>query len=658
MARRARDTLSRGSKKRPALALRTDVHGSKESTSQEQALRPLYSDSADDQTSVDVIKDGDREPANAYDGQEGESGQLGINDSTPICESERPASQIEAARPIDAVNDDFIPAESFDEAGYLRLNPDVRRAIELGQLESGYSHYLWHGRAEGRRVPDTPREARNIMLASSHGSLQPAVSTNRARASIDALLVAPKSGLMIIGWIDDVSHPLSCIRIIAEDWRVVIDASRYLRVRRMDVEQAVGGRRLHAFGFIGFLHFDQGGAASRPIKIELWQEGGYSTVLECAPAFVEDVELRDTVLAHLASSSFFGNPGVESMSYLGRGVGAELVRFNKSITRRIVATPYVERFGPQKHSPRGTIVVCLYGKPEFFFVQNCLYAGLPGIDDYEFVYVSNSPEMAETLLREARSANLIYGLTNSVVILSGNAGFGAANNAAARIARSDRLLVVNPDVFPRDRDWALKHTELLATAPRHQTRIFGVPLYYDDGSLMHGGMYFEVDVGLSLSSGTPAQTLICRTEHYGKGAPSKSKQFTTPRPVPSVTGAFISIERSWYEELGGFTEDFIFGHYEDADLCLKSIVKGTAPWLHDIRMWHLEGKGSTRQPPHEGGSIVNRWLFSSTWIPMIEDGLKGPAPTHALMQPPVPPAPAVSDNEQAKRKIGRQRRAI
>jgi GT2 family glycosyltransferase len=318
----------------------------------------------------------------------------------------------------------------------------------------------------------------------------------------------------------------------------------------------------------------------------------------------------------------------------------------------------VERFGPQGRSPRGTIVVCLYGKPEFFFVQNCLYAGLPGIDDYEFVYVSNSPEMAETLLREAHCANLIYGLAISIVILPGNAGFGAANNAAARIARSDRLLVVNPDVFPRDQDWAKKHTELLGSVPAEQSRMFGVPLYYDDGSLMHGGMYFEVDVGLSLSGGRPAPARICRTEHYGKGSPAKSVNFIRPRPVPAVTGAFISIERSWFELLGGFTEDFIFGHYEDADLCLKSIARGTAPWIHDIRLWHLEGKGSTRRPHHEGGSIVNRWLFSSTWMAMIENGLKGPAPTHALMEPTVSPTSLVPESEHSKRKVVRQRRVI
>jgi GT2 family glycosyltransferase len=170
-------------------------------------------------------------------------------------------------------------------------------------------------------------------------------------------------------------------------------------------------------------------------------------------------------------------------------------------------------------------------------------------------------------------------------------------------------------------------------------------------------MYFEVDVGLSLSGGRPVPARICRTEHYGKGAPAKAVQFNRSRPVPAVTGAFISVERSWYEQLGGFSESFIFGHYEDADLCLKSIAAGAAPWIHDIRLWHLEGKGSAnRRPHHEGGSIVNRWLFSSMWMPMIENGLLGPTPTHPLMQPAGARAPWGSDSDFGKPKIARQRR--
>jgi GT2 family glycosyltransferase len=640
MVRRVRSASSNGSRKRRPAAVPADTGEPVEPTSFGDARGQFYSDGNADQASLDISE--------VVEGT--------VDVVMMESEGEQLVPENQAAVGPETTDDDLIPVESFDEAGYLRLNPDVRLAIESGQLTSGYSHYFWHGKEEGRALPDTPREARNVMLTSSDDSARLKVFPNEARSSIEALIIAPQGGLMIVGWIDDASHPLSCIRITGPDWRIVIDASRLLRVRRMDVEKAIGDGRLYAFGFVGFLHFDKGGDASGPLRIELWQAGGFPTVLQHAPAFMQDVELRDTMLAHVAGAAFFGSPTIECIGYLERGLGGELVRFNKSITQRIVSSPYVERYGPQGRSPRGTIVVCLYGKPEFFFVQNCLYAGLPGIEDYEFVYVSNSPEMAETLLREAHNADLIYGLNNSVVILPGNAGFGAANNAAAQIARSDRLLVVNPDVFPRDRDWARKHTDLLASIPAVQSRVFGVPLYYDDGSLMHGGIYFEIDVGLSLTGGKPSPTRLCRTQHYGKGAPAGFLQFNHPRPVPAVTGAFISIERQWFERLGGFTEDFIFGHYEDADLCLKSIEKGTAPWIHDIRLWHLEGKGSTRRPPHEGGSIVNRWLFSNRWMPMIENGLLGPTPTHALMQPPAVTMPLVSADDQPKRKIAMQKR--
>jgi GT2 family glycosyltransferase len=531
----------------------------------------------------------------------------------------------------DASREELVSAEVFDAEGYLQLNPDVRDAIKLGWIGSAYSHYCMHGHAEGRPIPDIPREARNVMLPLSTISPPPAPSL-QTRCSIDAVIIAPGSGLMIVGWINDISRPLLCIRIIAPTWRIVIDISRLVRVRRMDVEKALDSHVRHLFGFIGFLHFDRGGEVTGPLKVELWEQGGFSIPLECSAATVADVDLRNTCLAQLAGASFFGNTGIESIGSLGRGMGPELVRFNRSLTRRIVAAPYIERFGPQRKSFRGTIIVCLYGKAEFYFLQNCLFAGLPGIDEYEFVFVSNSPELAEALQREARSASLIYGLTTSVMILTGNAGFGGANNAAAPVARSNRLLIVNPDVFPRDHDWAKKHTALLEGGAPERTRLFGVPLYYDDGSLMHGGMYFETDLGLSMSSGSTVAVQVCRVEHYGKGAPPELPQFTRPRPVPAVTGAFISIDRSWFERLGGFTEDFIFGHYEDADLCLKSIKEGVAPWLHDVRMWHLEGKGSDRELAHEGGSLINRWLFSKTWIDTIEAGLKGPMPSHTLIK--------------------------
>jgi GT2 family glycosyltransferase len=218
------------------------------------------------------------------------------------------------------------------------------------------------------------------------------------------------------------------------------------------------------------------------------------------------------------------------------------------------------------------------------------------------------------------------------MILPGNAGFGAANNAAAKVARSDRIMMVNPDVFPRDPDWAKKHSQVLDNEPADRTRLFGVPLYYENGSLMHAGMYFEVEHSMAMPEGTaPRLRRTCRTQHYGKGAPPDTLQLLRSRPVPAITGAFISIERDLFEQLEGFTEDFVFGHYEDADLCLRALEKGTAPWMHDIRLWHLEGRGSTRQPEHEGASVVNRWIFTDRWLNVIEAGLLGPNPTHPMM---------------------------
>lgn len=41
---------------------------------------------------------------------------------------------------------------AFDEREYLRCNPDVRRAVARGQMESGLVHWRTFGRREGRRL--------------------------------------------------------------------------------------------------------------------------------------------------------------------------------------------------------------------------------------------------------------------------------------------------------------------------------------------------------------------------------------------------------------------------------------------------------------------------------------------------------------------------
>ena len=514
--------------------------------------------------------------------------------------------------------------EEFDEQGYLRRYQDVAKNVAKGEFRSGYEHYKKFGRFEDRlasAICDTSSYDKLVIIpgndpSTSQGSLE--------RVSIDGLLVCPSGGIMLIGWIDDLEDPIDYIVIESTQWQVRISAQVLVRIRREDVEALLSNGLSYSYGLF-CLHFEE---LPIPVTgqcgITLLTVKGRSATFRVQPQIQNASGLRNVVLSYLAAAKFFSNYQLEAISNVSRGLGRNVLGLNRYITREIVANPYVERFGAARQRLRGSIIVCLYGRAEYLFLQSALFSDRAGMEDYEFVYVSNSPELAETLLREAGLASKIYDQRITIVLLSGNAGFGAANNAAVSAAQSDRILIVNPDVFPRDPEWALKHTLLLQDRPAEQTKMFGVPLYYDDGSLMHGGMYFDLDSGVLLQDGSYNTLNLVRVEHYGKGAPSWVSHLTELRPVPAVTGAFISLDRAWYEKLGGFTEDYVFGHYEDADLCLKSFLCGNPPWMHDLRLWHLEGKGSTRLPVHEGGSLINRWFFSEQWSELINRCLLGP----------------------------------
>jgi hypothetical protein len=524
----------------------------------------------------------------------------------------------------------YTQPDWFDEEAYLVANPDVLDSVNANEFSSAYQHYVLHGRKERRPLHGNSTERRNCLMRSKRSAATPAAK-GELRASVEVMMVSPRGAIMVVGWVDDMSAPLDWIKLSGTGWYITLTANRAARFRRPDVETALGAAGMHSFGFFTFAYMAEDMGVLGTCKITLGLRDAREVSVDLSVRRLSEIELRNTVLTYVSEAELFGNRQVEAVRLLCGPLGSAIVKHNRDISRDIVAGAHVERFGPRNKRLRGSLIVCLYGKSEYLFLQNALFNGGAGFEDYELVYVSNSPEMGEKLMKDMLTCTQVYGLTQTLVLLPGNAGFGAANNVAVNHASSDRIMIVNPDVFPRDEDWAQKHTQAITNLPKIQTDLFGVPLYYDDGTLMHGGMYFEYDTGLTVDKSAMSGRRMVRVEHYGKGAPAWSEEYTKSRAVPAVTGAFISMNREWFEKLGGFTEDFVFGHYEDADLCLKSIAAGVAPWMHDIRLWHLEGKGSTRLPVHEGGSFVNRGIFSERWDSVIAAGLEGRRPTHPLL---------------------------
>jgi GT2 family glycosyltransferase len=520
-------------------------------------------------------------------------------------------------------------AEEFDEAAYMVAFPKIAEAIRSGTFKSAFDHYTRRGASEGRLQQARYQKAlvaqRMIRkLAQQSPPVPQPGGAPLPTAGIDTVLMAPDDTCLVIGWIDDRARKLTAISLRLSDGSC-FTSTNFARCRRADAEAVTGcppGILLGFWTLIAVPFAASGGAGS---TIELLSED-VSVSHAVRPAAMQLAALRDMAFEYFASTKYFGAAPIETFLQLENGIGEDLLQLNQAVSSRIAAGAYVERHGPARQTYRASIIVCLYGKVEFFFIQAAFFSMAAGADEFEYIYVSNSPELAESLQREARIASRLYGLSVTLVILPGNAGFGAANNAAVGVARSERLIILNPDVFPRDAAWPARHAAIIGNLPAAQTKLFGVPLFYDDGSLMHGGMFFDIDTALSVQpAGIITQELL-RVEHYGKGAPPNMPLYRQSRRVPAVTGAFIGADRSWFEKLGGFTEDYVFGHYEDADLCLKSWQAGQAVWYHDLPFWHLEGKGSSRRPAHEGGSTLNRWHFTRNWLPIVQASFNGPHP--------------------------------
>ena len=88
----------------------------------------------------------------------------------------------------------------------------------------------------------------------------------------------------------------------------------------------------------------------------------------------------------------------------------------------------------------------------------------------------------------------------------------------------------------------------------------------------------------------------------------------------------MSIDRAWFEKLGGCTGQYSLAVHEDIDLCLRSLKRGVPAWVQALPMWHFDRLPPLRAEPSKGGAILNDWLLHRQWDGMIVPDLLGPVP--------------------------------
>lgn len=178
-----------------------------------------------------------------------------------------------------------------------------------------------------------------------------------------------------------------------------------------------------------------------------------------------------------------------------------------------------------------------------------------------------------------------------------------ANNLAAEQGTAPILLFVNNDIEMLTRHWDVALQQQLA---QPGVGAVGALLLYPDRTIQHGGMI------MGMGSGGPV--------HEGVGWPGTSPgpmaRLAHPRAVSAVTGAFLALSRSLFDEIGGFDATELSIAFNDVDLCLKVRRAGSlVVQMPHIQLIHHESKSrgiNTTQSQvawdlDELGTLYRRW---------------------------------------------------
>lgn len=214
---------------------------------------------------------------------------------------------------------------------------------------------------------------------------------------------------------------------------------------------------------------------------------------------------------------------------------------------------------------------------------------------YEIIVVDNSTNPAEVYPVQQENVKVYSGLENK--------GFGQACNYGARQARGKYLLFLNPDTIV-GQEAINKSLGYMKTHP--DIGALGIKTYLPDGTFDHGCKRGFPTPLNSLYYFLGLDKMFPHNPQYGGYRLTYLSEHET-NEVDSVSGAFLMMPRSLFEDLGGFDEDF-FMHGEDLDLCYRIKQAGfRIIYYAEAQMIHLKGQSAL----NTGHKAVLRHLYYS-----------------------------------------------
>ena len=415
-------------------------------------------------------------------------------------------------------------------------------------------------------------------------------STDLPSARIELALTGSK-GMLVGGWFRDPSNFVGGFDILDHnDNAVSFDAER------VDFAGKVPGPNNGALEASGFVAFVPGivGPVQQP-RFLLRLRSGVRHLL------VPPVQPIDWPAARAAALRAVP-PQALTDAVIANCLAPTLGDYQNA-ARQSIGAPTVKQIGTPLENPLVSIIIPLYKVLDFLPFQIAAFASDPQIlFRCEVIYVLDSPEQAGAVEHLLTGLHLVYGIPITLAVMSRNGGYSFANNRAANLARSPILALLNSDVIPLKSGWVGALEQRLGS---EMVGAVGPKLLFEDDSIQHAGLFFAPDHrGRWLN------------QHYFKGMPRHYRPATIERSVPGITGACMVLKRGLFEKVGGFTEDYVIGDYEDSDLCLKIRAEGRdIVYVPDAELYHLERRSMNQNADYTRGaaSQYNSWLHQQRW---------------------------------------------
>jgi GT2 family glycosyltransferase len=246
--------------------------------------------------------------------------------------------------------------------------------------------------------------------------------------------------------------------------------------------------------------------------------------------------------------------------------------------------------------PLVSVVIPAYG--QLPYLLNCLESLSQQVTKFKFeiiVYDDFHPDLE--LFDYLQSIPWVVCRRGSM-----NLGFLRAANAAAKLARGKYLVLLNSDVRACG-EWLSELVGTFDSSPN--AGLVGSKLLNGDGSLQEAGGIIWAD-----GSGW----------NYGRDDNSNRPKYNYAREVHYCSGASIAIPLELWNEIGGFSEDFVPAYYEDTDLAFRVRQCGREVWYQPLsRAIHYEGRTNGRDLERgiKAFQKTNAVVFRSKWSAVL-----------------------------------------